>query len=121
MGPLWPVVLNQYIYDAGKFEGEVARTGCDRVVRVTGELLSSDDMLVPSSDLCASGDSHDIGVCEGDLAASDVLGLDVLDRVVLVRGTETDEGSLALAVDGDFLKEDTSAFCSSFRLHHSSA
>lgn len=49
----------------------MGRTGCDRVVWVTWELLAADDMLVPGTDRCAGRNSDDVGVGQGDDTASD--------------------------------------------------
>lgn len=90
--------------------GEPGRDGAvvrrrDRVVRVTGELRTADDVLPPSSDFSARRYLDDGAVRKRDLATGDVCRVDVLNRVVLVGRTEGLEGVLLLAVYGEFLQD----------------
>lgn len=77
----------------------------DRVVRVTGELGTADDMLPVRADPVTGLDVDDSLRLGTALAAHHVRARDILHRVVIVRGAEAGELALVLAVDGDLLED----------------
>lgn len=75
----------------------------NRVICVVGELRSADDMAPVRADSVTTSDLDDGLRLGTGLSADHVVAVDILDRVVVGRGSDSRELALVLAVDRDFL------------------